>query len=82
MENNQSGPTGPTGPNCSTVASCDNKSIPIIYFLHYEIYNSWWCQFIGWDLGSELAGRYFAWKVKRKYKKYVYVDAIHKKLMR
>ena len=39
-------------------------------FLDYEIRSSWWASWIGWSWGQELSGRYFAWKVKRKYARY------------
>ncbi len=41
-----------------------------LFFLDYEIRSSWWASWIGWNWGQELAGKYFAWKVKRKYARY------------
>jgi len=43
---------------------------PLSIFLDYEISSSWWASWIGWNWGQELAGKYFAWKVKRKYARY------------
>jgi hypothetical protein len=40
-------------------------------FLDYEIRSSWWASWIGFDYGQELAGKYFAWKAKRKYNRYL-----------
>ena len=43
--------------------------------LDYEIRSSWWADLIWWKWGQELTGSYFAWKVKKKYNRYL----IHKK---
>ena len=40
-------------------------------FLDYEIRSSWWADLIWFKWGQELTGRYFAWKVKNKYKRYL-----------
>jgi hypothetical protein len=40
-------------------------------FLDYEIRSSWWADLIWFEWGQNLAVRYFVWKVKRKYKKYL-----------
>jgi len=40
------------------------------FFLEYEIGSSWWASWIGWDWGQKLSGKYFVWKVKRKYARY------------
>ena len=39
-------------------------------FLDYEIRSSCWAGWIGWNWGQEISGKYFAWKVKRKYARY------------
>lgn len=36
----------------------------------YEIHSSWWAQWVFWSWGQDLAGSYFAWKVRRKWKRY------------
>lgn len=44
--------------------------LPIKVFLDYEIHSSKWASFVSWNWMQELSGRYFAWKVKRKYARY------------
>lgn len=39
--------------------------------IDYEVNSSFWASLIGWKWGQELSGRYFAWKVRRKYERYV-----------
>lgn len=36
----------------------------------YEIRGSWWASFVSWPWAQEISGRYFAWKVKRKHRRY------------
>lgn len=48
----------------------DTQEINISDFLDYEIRSSWWASWIGCEWGQRLAGKYFAWKVKRKYVRY------------
>ena len=36
--------------------------------LDYEIMSSWWASWVGIGVLQTLAGRWFAWKTKRKYK--------------
>ena len=38
--------------------------------LAYEIHSSWWARHISWNWAQKLAGSYFAWKVKRKWRRY------------
>lgn len=38
--------------------------------LEYEIAASWWAKYITHPELQELSASYFAWKVKRKYKRY------------
>lgn len=38
--------------------------------LHYEVASSWWAGFISSDLGHTLVGKYYAWKVRRKFARY------------
>lgn len=40
-------------------------------FLDYEIRSSWWAEYVWWGWGQELTASYFAWKVKRKYARYI-----------
>lgn len=49
-------------------------------FLDYEIRSSWWASSISWNWAQDLAGRYFAWKVKRKYSRYV-ISKIHQQFL-
>lgn len=56
------------------------KDKNILDFLDYEIRSSWWASWIGWDWGQELSGKYFAWKVKRKYARYKHSKMIQMKL--
>lgn len=39
-------------------------------YLDYEIRSSWWASWVGIGWVQQLAGRYFAWKTKRKYVRY------------
>lgn len=38
--------------------------------LAYEVSSSWWAGMVSWKWAQDLAARYFAWKVKRKYNRY------------
>jgi hypothetical protein len=51
-------------------ASMHSLERSIHYFLDYEIRSSWWASWIGWNWLQELSGKYFAWKVRRKYARY------------
>lgn len=53
-------------------------------FLDYEIRSSWWAQYIWWDWGRALAGRYFAWKTKRKFDRFFdsKFDNVYNKLLK
>lgn len=42
----------------------------IVEILDYEIRASWWAHLIGNDRIQDVAARYFAWKVRRKYARY------------
>ncbi len=44
----------------------------IFELLDYEIRASGWAQYIGIGWMQELVSRYFGWKVKRKYKRYLF----------
>jgi hypothetical protein len=49
------------------------QSIPRMkIFLDYEIRSSWWAELIWFTWGQDLAAKYFAWKVQRKYNKYLH----------
>jgi hypothetical protein len=39
--------------------------------LDYEIRSSWWAQWVGWKPLQIVAGKYFAWKVNRKYNRWL-----------
>lgn len=39
--------------------------------LEYEAAASWWAKDVGWPPLQKLASRYFAWKVNRKYRRYL-----------
>ncbi len=50
----------------------ENKDeLPIMRFLDYEIRSSWWAKFISFNLGQDLSANYFAWKTRKKYKRYL-----------
>lgn len=38
----------------------------------YEVRSSWWTKFVWWDWGQTLASKYFVWKTKRKWNRYLY----------
>ena len=44
--------------------------ITMMQALDYEVKSSWWSGLIFWNWGRDLAGTYFANKVKRKYRRY------------
>lgn len=39
--------------------------------LSYEIHSHWLASWFGFEWGQELMGKYFAWKVRRKYNRYL-----------
>lgn len=39
-------------------------------FFDYEIRGTWWVGFIWFTWGQNLAAKYFAWKVRKKYNRY------------
>ena len=39
--------------------------------LNYEIHSHWLASWICFSWGQDLMGRYFAWKVRRKYNRYL-----------
>ena len=39
--------------------------------LNYEIHSHWLASWIGFEWGQDLMARYFAWKVRRKYNRYI-----------
>ena len=39
--------------------------------LKYEIGSSWWASYVSWPFLQSIASAYFAWKIKRKYKRYL-----------
>lgn len=38
--------------------------------LQYEVRSSWWAKWISNETLADLAAKYFAWKVIRKYRRY------------
>lgn len=38
--------------------------------LRYEVVSSWWACYVSFPLGQKLVGKYFAWKIRRKYRRY------------
>ena len=48
-----------------------DKGMKIQDFLDYEIRSSWWASLVWWKWGQDFAARYFAWKTKRKYNRYL-----------
>ena len=45
--------------------------ISINQAIKYEVRSSWWAGFCTGDKLSTLAGKYFEWKVRRKYNRYL-----------
>lgn len=52
--------------------------------LDYEIRASWWVSCVSWKSLQPLVGRYFAWKVNRKYSRWFdsRFDAAYKNLLK
>ena len=48
------------------------RKFTIFECLDYEINSSWWAKDLDYEWMREFSGRYFAWKVKRKYKRYLF----------
>ncbi len=48
----------------------DNKQISRMEILDYEIRASWWASWISIGWMKNLASKYFAWKITRKYRRY------------
>lgn len=51
----------------------ENRRISRDDILLYEVSASWWAELLNSNTFQSLAGRYFSWKVSRKYKRYEYV---------
>ena len=45
--------------------------LPIREVLNYEIHSHWLASWIGFEWGQDLMGKYFAWKVRKKYNRYL-----------
>jgi NTP pyrophosphatase (non-canonical NTP hydrolase) len=58
----------------------ENKFIQIL--LQYEIRSSWWASYISNPYLQDLSGKYFAWKVIRKYKRYTESIKIQNELIK
>jgi hypothetical protein len=52
----------------------------ITFFLDYEIKSSWWAGWIGWNWGQELSVKYFIWKTKRKYSRYLHSKFLEERI--
>ncbi len=48
-----------------------HKPITFSEALAYEVRASWWADSVPWNWLQTLAARYFAWKVGRKYRRYM-----------
>ena len=48
--------------------------------LAYEIGSSWWAPLVSWGWGQSVAGSYFAWKVRRKLRRYDANKAMRERL--
>lgn len=48
--------------------------------LKYEVQSSWWAGLISWPWLQQIASKYFAWKVRKKYKIYT-LNLINKQLI-
>lgn len=48
----------------------EEVEVTIFMMLNYETRARWWTQFIFWDWGQRLCGRYIAWLVRKKVKQY------------
>jgi len=56
------------------------KISPILkIFLDYEINSHWLASYIWFEWGQLLMGKYFAWKVNRKYKRHCKIINFKKK---
>ena len=49
----------------------DDRTMSMLDILDYEIRSSWWVSRVGSQWGQKLTAKYIAWKVKRKYDRYV-----------
>ena len=58
------------------------REIEMMEALDYELRSSWWASLIFWDWGQEMAGSYFAWKVKRKHRRYIQSKTFEAKIKR
>tara|TARA_Y100000310_G_scaffold345655_1_gene467804 strand:+ start:18088 stop:18291 length:204 start_codon:yes stop_codon:yes gene_type:complete len=59
------------------------KNIPDMKtFLDYEIRSSWWACLIPFSFLQDLVVKYFFWKVKRKYNRYLYSIRIYDEMMK
>lgn len=49
----------------------EQPKLTILDFLHYEIKSHWLAPKIKWAWLNKLFGKYFAWKTKRKFGRYL-----------
>ena len=48
-----------------------DNSLSVKQILEYECHSHWLASWIGFEWGQDLMGKYFAWKVRRKYNRYL-----------
>jgi hypothetical protein len=49
-------------------------------FLEYEVSSSFFASLVWWQWGQDLCARYFAWKVRKKYARYLESIRIRREL--
>lgn len=48
----------------------NHRLLEMKFFLDYEVRSSWFASYISFNWLQQLVGRYFAWKVRTKYRRY------------
>ena len=49
-----------------------DEQITIQQALEYEVNSSPWAWMVWWKWGSDMASSYYAWKVRRKHRRYLF----------
>lgn len=57
-----------------------NETLTIKQCLDYEVRSHWLVTWIWFDWGQNLMGRYIAWKVLRKYKRYTWTIGMEERI--
>lgn len=57
--------------NGTKLNSIQTPMLSISSILDYEVRSSWWASLVSNYYLQKLSGRYFAWKIKRKYNRYL-----------